>query len=55
MEHRPRPGEILTLDPGGLKGIIPVAGILPALVPSMVESGLSRPARFRHQIVLRNH
>src|ERR1700722_4302517 len=40
MEHRPRPGEILTLDPGGLKGIIPVAGILPALVTSMVESGL---------------
>jgi len=40
MEHRPRPGEILTLDPGGLKGIIPVAGILPALVPSTVESGL---------------
>src|SRR5579863_5401564 len=40
MEHRPRPGEILTLDPGGLKGIIPVAGILPAIVPSMVESGL---------------
>src|ERR1700681_4189499 len=40
MEHRPRPGEILTLDPGGLKGIIPVAGILLALVPSMVESGL---------------
>jgi gamma-glutamyltranspeptidase/glutathione hydrolase len=40
MEHRPRPGEILTLEPGGLKGIIPVAGILPALVPSMVESGL---------------
>ncbi|MGB6944835.1 MAG: gamma-glutamyltransferase family protein [Bryobacteraceae bacterium] len=40
MEHQPQPGEILTLDPGGLKGIIPVAGILPALVPSMVESGL---------------
>ncbi|MGA2213918.1 MAG: gamma-glutamyltransferase family protein [Bryobacteraceae bacterium] len=40
LEHRPRPGEILTLDPGGLRGIIPVAGILPALVPSMVESGL---------------
>jgi gamma-glutamyltranspeptidase/glutathione hydrolase len=39
-ERRPRPGEILTLDPGGLKGIIPVAGIMPALVPSMVESGL---------------
>lgn len=40
MEHQPQPGEILTLEPGGLKGIIPVAGILPALVPSMVESGL---------------
>src|ERR1700691_1159446 len=40
LEHRAKPGEILTLDRGGLKGIIPVAGILPALVPSMVESGL---------------
>ena len=40
MERRPRPGEILTLDPGGLKGIIPVAGIMPALVPGTVESGL---------------
>jgi gamma-glutamyltranspeptidase / glutathione hydrolase len=40
MDHRPQPGEILTLEPGGLKGIIPVAGILPALVPSMVEAGL---------------
>jgi gamma-glutamyltranspeptidase / glutathione hydrolase len=39
-ERRPKPGEILTMDPGGLKGIIPVAGIMPALVPSMVESGL---------------
>jgi gamma-glutamyltranspeptidase / glutathione hydrolase len=39
-DRRPKPGEILTLDPGGLKGIIPVAGIMPALVPSMVESGL---------------
>ena len=39
-ERRPRPGEILTLDPGGMKGIIPVAGIMPVLVPSMVESGL---------------
>ncbi|HYL35016.1 MAG TPA: gamma-glutamyltransferase family protein [Bryobacteraceae bacterium] len=39
-DRRPRPGEILTLDPGGLKGIIPVAGIMPALVPSMVDAGL---------------
>jgi len=35
-----RPGEILTLEPGGMKGIIPVAGIMPALVPGMVEAGL---------------
>src|SRR5579872_3140961 len=34
------PGEILTMEPGGLKGIIPVAGIMPALVPGMVEAGL---------------
>src|SRR6202158_1565796 len=39
-ERRPKPGEILTMDPGGLKGIIPVAGIMPALVPGMVEAGL---------------
>ena len=35
------PGEILSPpEPGGLKGIIPVAGLMPALVPSMVEAGL---------------
>jgi gamma-glutamyltranspeptidase/glutathione hydrolase len=34
------PGEILETDPGGLKGIIPVAGIMPVLVPGMVEAGL---------------
>jgi len=34
------PGEILTMEPGGMKGIIPVAGIMPALVPGMVEAGL---------------
>ena len=38
--RKPRPGEILTLEPGGMKGIIPVAGIMPALVPGMVEAGL---------------
>src|SRR5262252_549919 len=36
-----QPGEILAPpEPGGLKGIIPVAGLMPALVPSMVEAGL---------------
>lgn len=38
--RKPKPGEILTLEPGGMKGIIPVAGIMPALVPGMVEAGL---------------
>lgn len=33
-------GEILEIEPGGLKGIIPVAGIMPALVPGMVDAGL---------------
>src|SRR6202011_4231919 len=45
-ERRPKPGEILTLEPGGMKGIIPVAGIMPALVPGMVESGLVAPREF---------
>jgi len=39
-QRRPKAGEILELEPGGLKGIIPVAGIMPVLVPGMVESGL---------------
>src|ERR1051325_2940653 len=34
------PFEVLQLDPGGLKGVIPVAGIMPALVPGMVDAGL---------------
>ncbi|MDP8980056.1 MAG: gamma-glutamyltransferase family protein [Acidobacteriota bacterium] len=35
-----QPGEILSMEPNGLKGIIPVAGIMPALVPGMVDAGL---------------
>jgi gamma-glutamyltranspeptidase/glutathione hydrolase len=38
--RRLMPGEVLETDPGGLKGVIPVAGIMPALVPGMVEAGL---------------
>lgn len=34
------PGELLALEPGGLKGIVPVAGLMPALVPGMVEASL---------------
>jgi gamma-glutamyltranspeptidase/glutathione hydrolase len=33
-------GEVLAIEPGGMKGIIPVAGLMPALVPGMVESVL---------------
>jgi gamma-glutamyltranspeptidase/glutathione hydrolase len=38
--RRLMPFEILEMDPGGLKGIIPVAGIMPALVPGMMDAGL---------------
>lgn len=34
------PGEILRLDPGGLRGMVPVAGLMPALVPGMVDAVL---------------
>src|SRR5215470_6709229 len=40
-QRRLQPGEILAPpEQGGLTGIIPVAGLMPALVPSMVEAGL---------------
>ena len=40
-QRKLQPGEILAPpEPGGLRGIIPVAGLMPALVPSMVEAGL---------------
>src|SRR5215475_5726922 len=40
--HKLGPGEaeMMEREPGGLKGIIPVAGILPALVPGMMDAGL---------------
>jgi gamma-glutamyltranspeptidase/glutathione hydrolase len=38
--RRPQPFEVLSLDPGGLRGFIPVAGLMPALVPGMVDAGL---------------
>lgn len=38
--RRLRPFEVMQIDPGGLSGIVPVAGIMPALVPGMVESAL---------------
>jgi gamma-glutamyltranspeptidase / glutathione hydrolase len=33
-------GELRMVEPGGLKGIVPVAGLMPALVPGMVDAGL---------------
>ena len=39
-ERRLRPGEVMELEPNGLKGIVPVAGLMPALVPGMVEAAL---------------
>jgi gamma-glutamyltranspeptidase / glutathione hydrolase len=39
--RRLQPGEITERDPGpALKNIVPAAGLLPALVPGMVEAGL---------------
>ena len=38
--HKMQPGEVQILEPNGLKGMVPVAGLLPALVPAMVEAGL---------------
>jgi gamma-glutamyltranspeptidase/glutathione hydrolase len=35
-----RPFEALQRDPGGLSGMVPVTGIMPALVPGMVDAGL---------------
>ncbi|MDX1981353.1 MAG: gamma-glutamyltransferase family protein [Bryobacteraceae bacterium] len=38
--RRLQPGEILAIEPGGLKGMVPVAGMMPVLVPGMVDAGL---------------
>jgi len=35
-----QPFEVTERDPGGLKGIIPAAGLMPALVPGMVDGAL---------------
>jgi gamma-glutamyltranspeptidase/glutathione hydrolase len=33
-------GEVLNIEPGGVKGFVPVAGLMPALVPGMVDAVL---------------
>jgi gamma-glutamyltranspeptidase/glutathione hydrolase len=41
FRHRKlQPGEIWMMEPGGLKGMVPVAGLMPALVPGLPEAGL---------------
>ena len=41
FRNRPlSPPEVSERDPGGLKGIIPAAGLMPALVPGMVDGAL---------------
>ncbi|MDP2999615.1 MAG: gamma-glutamyltransferase family protein [Bryobacterales bacterium] len=35
-----KPGEIGNAEPGGLKAMVPAAGVLPALVPGMIDGGL---------------
>lgn len=39
-KRRLQRGEVQQLDPGGVKEFVPVAGLMPALVPGMVEAGL---------------
>jgi gamma-glutamyltranspeptidase / glutathione hydrolase len=40
-ERRLQPGELTSApEPGGLKGMVPVAGLMPALVPGMVDAEL---------------
>ena len=39
-ERKPKAGEVQWLEPNGLKGFVPAAGLMPALVPGMVDAGL---------------
>jgi gamma-glutamyltranspeptidase/glutathione hydrolase len=39
-QRRLLPGEIWMMEPNGLKGMVPVAGMMPALVPGLPEAGL---------------
>src|SRR5579883_3250345 len=41
FRNRPlQKGEVMAVEPNGLKNYLPVAGIMPALVPGMVDAGL---------------
>src|ERR1700737_3849098 len=47
--RKPQQFEVISLDPGGLKGFMPVAGLMPALVPGMVDAGLLALKEFGSQ------
>jgi gamma-glutamyltranspeptidase / glutathione hydrolase len=56
FRNRPlQPFEVTERDPGGLKGIIPGAGLMPALVPGMVDAALLALREFGtmpfHQVI----
>ena len=54
-ERKLQPGEIMSPpEKGGLKGMVPVAGLMPALVPGMVDAVPGGAARVRHEIVRRS-
>lgn len=38
--RRLQAGEIWMMEPGGLKGMVPVAGLMPALVPGLPDAGM---------------
>ncbi len=46
-----QPSKFASATRGGFKGIIPVAGLMPALVPGMMDARAARAARIRHQVV----
>lgn len=39
-DRRLQIGEVTAIEPNGLKGMVPVAGLMPAVVPGMVEAAL---------------
>ncbi len=53
-QRKLQPGEITSPpEKGGLKGMVPVAGLMPALVPGMVDAGLVALREYGTQFVQR--
>jgi len=45
-ERKMKPGEVQNMEPNGLPGMVPVAGLMPALVPGMVDAVLVALQKF---------